>query len=449
MKEDNKYGIAQVRVAFEDPVDNGIPATNQRPEFIMNAWKDGKLLGVVTEDMLARNADGSVKHSSYDIHWSIAERIYERGREEMVNKIQRNAGKVINFCLAENQLVLTKARGEVPIQEVTTEDLLWDGDTWVTHEGVVYSGRQTVLFYEGLWATAPHKVWTCAGPMPLKQAIEERRRLARAEIPEGSPTWGGSRLRPMTVRLEDVHTYDIVNAGPQNRFTCSGILVSNSSAYGASPSSLERKIESDTGVKPEEGVGQKGLDAIKARQPRATEFLEEMANTPKTKGYYRAASGRIRHCLLHGAGSGVGWRVRNSLESALGRELKNFPMQESVAATAARACAYAHFLYMKLGLRARVMMCLYDSLVSISPLEERFIVQRIHDVVMSEVNTWTYDDAYGRRTLQYGVDNEFNYRWSTRPTKDEQRQLADPTWHPTPDKLKHLLAFKNWQLLVS
>jgi hypothetical protein len=95
MQEDNKYGVAQVRVAFEDPVDNGIPAANQRPEFVMNAWKDGKLLGSVTEDMLARNADGSVKHSSYDIHWSIAERIYERGREEMVNKIQRNAGKVI------------------------------------------------------------------------------------------------------------------------------------------------------------------------------------------------------------------------------------------------------------------------------------------------------------------------------------------------------------------
>ena len=98
-----------------------------------------------------------------------------------------------------------------------------------------------------------------------------------------------------------------------------------SSAYGASPASLERKIESDTGVKPDEGVGQKGLDAIATRQPRATEFLEEMAQVPKTKGYYRAASGRIRHCITHGAGSGVGWRQRQSLESALGREMKNFP----------------------------------------------------------------------------------------------------------------------------
>lgn len=78
-------------------------------------------------------------------------------------------------------------------------------------------------------------------------------------------------------------------------------------------------------MKPEEGVGQKGLDAIKARQPRATEFLEEMAMVPLTTGYYRAVSGRIRHCVVHGAGSGVNWRIRQSQASALGREMKNFP----------------------------------------------------------------------------------------------------------------------------
>jgi hypothetical protein len=78
-------------------------------------------------------------------------------------------------------------------------------------------------------------------------------------------------------------------------------------------------------VKPEPGTGQKGLDAIAARQPRASQFLLEMAEVPKRKGYYRCASGRIRHCVLHGAGSGVGWRIRNSIESALGREMRNFP----------------------------------------------------------------------------------------------------------------------------
>lgn len=312
-----------VRVRYAPSEESGIPPEAQDPQYIMSVWKDGKKVGDVTEDDLERNADGTVKHRGYDIHWSIAERIYERPRESMIEKVARSAGKVINFCIAENQLVLTKERGEVFIQDIRNDDLLWDGDSWVAHEGVVYSGRKTVLFYEGLWASAEHKVWTCAGPMPLKRAIEERRRLERPEIPEGSHAWAGSRIRRSVVRLEDVHTYDVVNAGPQNRFTCSGVLVSNSSAYGASPASLERKIESDTGVKPEEGTGQKGLDAIAARQPRATEFLEEMAALPKTTGFYRAASGRIRHAVLHGRNSDVGWRVRNSQESAAGREFKN------------------------------------------------------------------------------------------------------------------------------
>jgi hypothetical protein len=95
------------------------------------------------------------------------------------------------------------------------------------------------------------------------------------------------------------------------------------------------------------------------------------------------------------------------------------------------------------------MTCLYDSVVTLCPLEERFLVQRLHDVVMSELNTWTYEDQYGKRVLKYGVDNEFNYRWSTRPSKTEQAQLDDPTWHPTPARLEKFLTFGNWELFVS
>ena len=124
-------------------------------------------------------------------------------------------------------------------------------------------------------------------------------------------------------------------------------------------------------------------------------------------------------------------------------------MQESVGATSARACKYALQIYRRLGLQARPMTCLYDSVVTLCPLEERFLVQRLHDVVMSELNTWTYEDQYGKRLLKYGVDNEFNYRWSTRPTKAEQAQLDDPAWHPTPAKLEKFLTFGNWELFVS
>ena len=211
-----------------------------------------------------------------------------------------------------------------------------------------------------------------------------------------------------------------------------GKVANFASAYGATGPTLERKIEADTGNKPPAGTGQKLLDAIRKRQPQATAFLDEVAEVPAGKGYLRAASGRVRHFVVHSRGSGVGYRQRNSIESAQGREGRNFFLQESVASTAARAGKWILDACIKFGLKSRPVTILYDSVVSMAPLEERFIVSIMHELYMSRYNTWQYDD----RTLLYTIDNEFNYRWSTSPTKEEQKQLADPSWHGTPAHLK-------------
>ena len=108
----------------------------------------------------------------------------------------------------------------------------------------------------------------------------------------------------------------------------------------------------------------------------------------------------------------------------------------------------ARLLYKRLGLKARIMVCLYDSLVTLCPLEERFIVSRIHTLVMSDWNTWEYDDAYGKRTLQYGVDNEFNYHWSTRPSKADIELLDREDWCPTPDDKRWMLTSTGLRLLA-
>jgi len=429
LKPENQQGLKVVRVGFTEPL-KGFPI-DQRPEFIMSAWEDGVNKGPVTDDMLMRDADGNLIHAKYDIHWSLAEMVNGLCREAMVAKVNRNAAKVINFCCDGDALVDTRDRGAVALKSIKPDDLLWDGAEWVSHEGVFYTGRKEVIEYQGLWATREHEVWTVeAGKVHLGEAVEQSLTLLRAN-PSGAE--GNSDAAAINPRKRYAETYDILNAGPRHRFTCGGVLVSNSSAYGASAGSLERKIESDTGVKPDEGTGERGLEAIAARQPRATQFLEEMARVPKEKGFYRAASGRIRHCLTHGSGSGVGWRTRSSIESALGREMRNFPMQESVGATSARACIWLLHAYRKLGLKARVMTCLYDSVVTLCPLEERFLVARLHDIFMSEINTWDYDDEHGKRTLQYTIDNEFNYRWSTTPSKEELALLdSRDNWSPPP-----------------
>ena len=83
----------------------------------------------------------------------------------------RQKGKVAELaCIAEGQLVLTN-HGLIPIEEVTTNDLLWDGENWVHHEGVIYKGEREVITYEGLTATPDHLVWVEGQSRPIQFAI--------------------------------------------------------------------------------------------------------------------------------------------------------------------------------------------------------------------------------------------------------------------------------------
>jgi hypothetical protein len=199
-----------------------------------------------------------------------------------------------------------------------------------------------------------------------------------------------------------------------------------SSAYGASASTLERKIEQDTGKKPEEGTGQRLLKALEKRQPIAQDFLIKMERVPEKPGYYRAASGRIRHFSSHDPKyiDDIDEHLTMGLFKSMGREARNFPMQESVAATAARAGKWLLDAYMKLNMQARPLIILYDSVVTLCPLEERFKVAQLHQLFMTDANNWTYHG----RTMNYPIDQLFCYRWSDKPTKDETKLLEDKTY---------------------
>jgi len=189
-----------------------------------------------------------------------------------------------------------------------------------------------------------------------------------------------------------------------------------SSAYGASPVTLERKIEQDTGVKPEEGTGQAVLDALRKRQPVAVGFLESMEEVPKEEGKYQAASGRIRHCPL---GRTTG-REAQRIFAALGREMRNFPMQESVAATAARAANWLLKYFRDNAFKARPLIILYDSVVTLCPVEEAIEVAKLHQRFMCDENTWTYH----KRVMNYPIDTEFLVRWSTKPKGEDLDYIA-------------------------
>ena len=67
-------------------------------------------------------------------------------------------GEKAKGCIAEGSLVLTD-KGLVAIEDVTLNHKVWDGDAFVTHEGVIYKGVQKVITYGTLTATPDHKVY--------------------------------------------------------------------------------------------------------------------------------------------------------------------------------------------------------------------------------------------------------------------------------------------------
>jgi len=70
------------------------------------------------------------------------------------------------------------------ITDVLLDDLVWDGEAFVPHEGVVFSGYSEVIEWDGVKGTADHVVFTDAGEMPLRDAMQGAHRIAVARSPD-------------------------------------------------------------------------------------------------------------------------------------------------------------------------------------------------------------------------------------------------------------------------
>lgn len=82
------------------------------------------------------------------------------------------------WCLAENTQVLVMDSNHKiyyrAIQDVQLSDRLWDGQEWVTHEGVVFSGEKETIEWQGVRATREHKVFiNDTESVPLGYAREQ------------------------------------------------------------------------------------------------------------------------------------------------------------------------------------------------------------------------------------------------------------------------------------
>lgn len=66
-------------------------------------------------------------------------------------------GLICENCLAGDTQVLTH-NGWRELTAISGEDLLWDGENWVSHEGVVRQGTKETINFGGVSLTADHKI---------------------------------------------------------------------------------------------------------------------------------------------------------------------------------------------------------------------------------------------------------------------------------------------------
>ena len=155
----------------------------------------------------------------------------------------RQKGKQAELaCIAEGQLVLTN-EGLVPIECVRAEHLLWDGEIWVSHDGVIFKGEREVITYEGLTATPDHLVWVEGKAQPIQ--------FGAAASCGAHLVQTGTAIRLGKNYQRIARLYDIRNAGKHHRFTVSGKLVHNC-GYGGSIGALKAFGALESGMKEEE-----------------------------------------------------------------------------------------------------------------------------------------------------------------------------------------------------
>ena len=122
-----------------------------------------------------------------------------------INGHLRQKGKIMELaCVAEGELVLTD-KGLFPIVDVTPDMKVWDGEEWVSHEGVVYKGEREVIQYGGLTATPDHLVWIEGSPRPVRFEYAASRGARLLQTGDGrTPLRAGGDHQPgETMERED------------------------------------------------------------------------------------------------------------------------------------------------------------------------------------------------------------------------------------------------------
>jgi DNA polymerase I-like protein with 3'-5' exonuclease and polymerase domains len=118
--------------------------------------------------------------SGEDVYRIMAAKIYRRQKLENVTDDERFVGKTtILGCISGGTLVLSDS-GWKPIEQVTLEDKLWDGEEWVCHQGLQNSGIKETLNLCGMWLTPDHRVWSGTQWLEAQSLVQDASTLSQA-----------------------------------------------------------------------------------------------------------------------------------------------------------------------------------------------------------------------------------------------------------------------------
>lgn len=155
-------------------------------------------------------------------------------------------------------------------------------------------------------------------------ALQQRQLKARDEVRQSK---------------ESVRVYDLLNAGPNRRFTCSGVLVSN--CYGMQPPGFVNYARRSYGVNLTLQEAEEFHETFFATYPRLTDWHKEYKDLAHKYGLVVSPLGRVRHLpAIHSK--------NESMRSKAERQAINSPIQSTLSDMGLLALAILYEQYPEL-----------------------------------------------------------------------------------------------------
>ena len=117
-----KDGKTTVRIGFDGTVLDPMKYCG----ILFGVYEKGKRIATAGVEDLMLDSSGRVVHPKADLHWRLAESTHAKPRELLDKNKDRDPAKIVRFCIAEGELILTR-RAPVAIEEIKGCDELWGG----------------------------------------------------------------------------------------------------------------------------------------------------------------------------------------------------------------------------------------------------------------------------------------------------------------------------------